>query len=488
MKRNKNHSQLHEISRREFLQELSFTAFTVSPILSGLLSHRLANAAVLTAPVSPIVHLHLSGGWGHHGTFVGGLASGAMISRTTMNAHGIASGFGNPTPGAGILTNFGAPIYDGTISAFTAGLLASLSPEAQANVRIVNVMCRSKNDSDDVNYGLLPMISKLGSVGRIGSTAGFSNSESGNGVNPLISDPAAQRLVVGKMSDIISAAAFSKTLAAHGQGLLEKLSRSMVDLANARVRSRSRNEREKQFSDVMKGSFQEASARVNPTNGTAAADLNPKRDASVQVPFGLTATTDPNEETSNGFLNSSDVTLRQAAMTKAVLDGNLSAVAFRLDGYDYHQVAQSTTNPTNNRAGTLVGRILQAAHNKQKPVGIFLTTDGGLSANGAFNTTDPSSPQFSGDREEFSGSAYIFYAPSGSPGQKSKQLGAVDPMNGQVLGNTPVGTDRLATAAVFYNHLLLTGNRSAAEELLELAGFSRQEIDAIRAMPAIFQL
>lgn len=489
------------LTRREFMLERALptlTAVSMSPVIDAMIRHSNAMAeGVPTSSWIALMHVHLSGGWGFNGTFVGKTTSGSILDREAMRQHGITTNMADPT-GSLVTLDGGGQMYPETHSSFTRGLNSTASADARRGLRLVVYHAESPDDNTSDNpSGISPLLTLAGMGGLLASAAGTTNSESGNGTLALASNPAAARLTVGTTGDIINMLAFSKVLSNYGTPMYERLARGINDLSTERIARISGQNR-----DVLRNASEAAAQdflqKVTPAQTPDL--LNPSKDPLVASAYGLSDTA-TNTFTSGG--NASNAKNIQATIVKSALDGNMGPGAFQFGGYDYHQNAQGdidgSTNGTTNRAnflaGETVGRMIQAAHNKQKPIAVWISTDGGLQANLNHNFTDLNSAQYQGDRGRYSGAALFIYFPTqvsggtvttSAPTQRVTNVGAVDGPSGMVLTGQVTGNLRMATAHAFYNMALLSGNGQAALSALALAAYTRNEIDALVAMPSLF--
>ena len=72
---------------------------------------------------------------------------------------------------------------------------------------------------------------------------------------------------------------------------------------------------------------------------------------------------------------------------KMVINGYAGAGTVTMGGYDYHGQGRNTGENRNFRAGRCIGACLEYAARMQKPLMIYVFSDGSLSASGAPNMT-----------------------------------------------------------------------------------------------------
>lgn len=103
---------------------------------------------------------------------------------------------------------------------------------------------------------------------------------------------------------------------------------------------------------------------------------------------------------------------KAGTIAKLVLDGMAGAGVVSLAGYDYHGQGRATQDTKDLEAGRTIGRFLEAAARKGKPVMIYVYTDGGVSARaaGAVNGIFP----FVSDSGQRSAALTFVYKPGGT--------------------------------------------------------------------------
>ena len=72
---------------------------------------------------------------------------------------------------------------------------------------------------------------------------------------------------------------------------------------------------------------------------------------------------------------------------KMVINGYAGAGTVTMGGYDYHGQGRNTGETRNFRAGRCIGACLEYARRMNKPLMIYIFSDGSLSANGVVNNT-----------------------------------------------------------------------------------------------------
>ncbi len=130
------------------------------------------------------------------------------------------------------------------------------------------------------------------------------------------------------------------------------------------------------------------------------------------------------------------------------LIGNAGSVNLEMGGFDYHNGSRTAGDAKDRDAGATVGRIIEMAHLLQKPVFIYVTSDGSVVS------TDSESPgsAWVSDRGNAGMVYIIMYHPNGRPATSGPQIGHYN--SGQeaeeatAIGSSP----EVAAQAVFANY------------------------------------
>jgi len=101
------------------------------------------------------------------------------------------------------------------------------------------------------------------------------------------------------------------------------------------------------------------------------------------------------------------------AVAKMVVAGYTGVGSIQLGGFDYHNIARSTTDQKDEAAGRVVGKLLKYAHLKQVPLMLYLLTDGGMSTTGVIQDVSGgvSRYRFDNDSKAISSVVILVYDP-----------------------------------------------------------------------------
>ena len=164
------------------------------------------------------------------------------------------------------------------------------------------------------------------------------------------------------------------------------------------------------------------------------ASLDPTKDANItSIPgFGL----------SNGSFANADIK-KTAAVMKLVIEGYAGAGTVEMGGFDYHNKSRSDTDNKDRAAGQAVGAVLEYAKKNNKPVMVYVFTDGSVSTNGSID----SSGKFvwTTDEDTTASVFFLVYNPNGRPILKnsaaSQQIGYFRPNGSVETSATPASNN-----------------------------------------------
>ncbi len=106
-----------------------------------------------------------------------------------------------------------------------------------------------------------------------------------------------------------------------------------------------------------------------------------------------------------------------AAIMKMVISGYAGAGTVEMGGYDYHGMGRSTGEVRDLNAGRCIGACLEYAARIQKPLMIYVFSDGGISANNVIDTSVDGRDKFMwiSDNESAAATYFLVYNPTGQP-------------------------------------------------------------------------
>lgn len=425
------------VTRREFLSAglLPFAASLMVPNWVSLLLPSSAQAQDAGACVDssgsmiPFVTLNLSGGAAMSANYLPMNAAGAPISSYSKMGLGnnqvpIEREFGN-VPFAGAVNGV-------LLSKMLIGIRAAASAATLANTAFVAIPCDSANDTAGNKFDVSGAVTKAGLIGTQMPTLGRVNNRTGISQAAAIVSPPAP-LVVDNYNALLSSVGYGATIGANlnaSQKLsLTKLVSNLNSSQTRKLASLTGGAPVKQLMDC-------AGIKNVDVVKLGADVVDPRKNSGVSQVWNI-----------NNNTNVGSRDLIFGSMVYNTLLGQAGASNLELGGYDYHGGTRANTDAKDQDAGTVIGRVLETARVLQKPVFVYVISDGSVFS----ADSETRDGMWVGDRGS-NGIAYmIYYNPSGRPATSGFQIGSFT--NNQAADTTFItgSNPELAAAAVFAN-------------------------------------
>ncbi|MEP7311338.1 MAG: hypothetical protein ABI859_02040 [Pseudomonadota bacterium] len=419
------------VTRRQLLSAgfIGGSATVLVPgILGSLLSNR-ASANVITnldaagldaslcgisagAGKIPFICFDLSGGANIAGSNVLIGREGGQLDFLTTAGYSKLGLPGNMTPNLPTFTDttFGLAFH--TDSAFLRGMkLRATTPATAANTSGTIIAARSENDTGNNPHNPMYGVFKAGADGQLLTLIGSQSSDSGgNSMAPAsMIDLAVRPTKVDRASDVTGLVDTGElgTLFSNPQDAVSVLESMAVlsdrKLAKVDTRIAARDAAIKKFSQC--GYVK--SAYLAEAFGSPAA-LNPSLDARIVGPTGIWTQAEYDGE--REFQ-------KTAAVMKMVIDGNAGAGTIQMGGFDYHTGDRMTGEGRDFRAGQCIGACLEYARRANKPVMIYVFSDGSLSSNGMIDNSVGGRGKgvWTGDNQSTAASFFLVFSPAARP-------------------------------------------------------------------------
>lgn len=449
------------VSRRDFLAcgLIPFSASLIAPSWLNLLLPSQAHAdpvcAAAASGMIPFVTLNLSGGAGLQANYVPmdqglQLLPSYQVMGLGDNQLPIETEFGG-VPFAGV-----DPTNNVLISKFLQGLRQK-APEAIQKTAFIGVCVRSRDDSADNNFSVDGLLAKAGLIGTQLPNLGINNN-TGTGINQRASFVSPQApLIVNSLNALTGALGYAGAIGTQlnkaQQQSLAKLISNLSQSQTKSLLSMSSGTATKQLIDCAGVKTGEVLVQNNVVDPRLDASVG----ASMSTLWGVNANTAVNNRS---MIFSSSV--------YNVLNGQAGAASLELGGYDYHDNTRTTGDARDLDAGLNAGMILQSAYLMNKPLFLYIVSDGAVSS---ANSATRNSPWVS-DRGTAGMSYILYFNPQGRQATKSYQLGWFT--SGQVADDRFItgGSAELAAAAVFANYLQLNGKLGQFTNIVQSASLS----------------
>jgi hypothetical protein len=141
--------------------------------------------------------------------------------------------------------------------------------------------------------------------------------------------------------------------------------------------------------------------------------LNPLLDPNITSIFNAT-------DLQNGDI------LKAACIMKLVIGGYAGAGTIQLGGFDYHTGNRTAGEARDTLAGRIIGGVLEYARLSNRPVMIYVFSDGAVSSNGSADANAGGKPVWTSDNGTCAATFFLVYSPTAKPRLKTgaqRQLG-----------------------------------------------------------------
>jgi hypothetical protein len=236
---------------------------------------------------------------------------------------------------------------------------------------------------------------------------------------------------------------------------MTRLSHSKADLAQTRLGAA----QEAELRRLVKCGYVKSTYLAD--NFRSPAALNPNLDPHIvgqaSQPAGITPIFTAAEYNADGEFR------KAAAIMKMVINGYAGAGTVTMGGYDYHGQGRNTGEIRNFRAGRCIGACLEYAARMNKPLMIYVFSDGSLSANMQLNNTADGRGKFdwASDNQSTASSFVLVYNPGRRPELRSatrRQIGSMSMSADVVTTSSPAANAvNQLVETVILNYMALHG-------------------------------
>ncbi len=422
-------------TRREFLGYgmIPFAARALVPGALGLLTAPFSQANAANCPQEsagsvPFVTLNLAGGAGLSANYMPLDAGGTPLASYSKMGNG--SGANVPAR----ISEFGNGNFS-TTSQFIVGIRSQATQAARDNTAFVAGCVQSRDDSAENAFDASGMAFKGGLVGSILPNLGTRGTPTGINQKPSTLSPPPP-LVVSSFANISNSIGFTAALR---NGMTNDQRNRVADLASRLTGSQARRLASINSAKHVTTLVECAGIKNTELVAGGASAVDPLQDptvgAAIGTLYGINANTNGEQRVFS-------------AMVYNALMGNAGTINLERGGYDYHDGTRALGERLDREAGEAVGRMLQMAHLMQKPIFIYVTSDGSVVST---DSADPGSNWVS-DRGNAGMFYLIMYRPTGRPSVTGPQIGHYN-MGQEAEETTPIGNSpETAAQAAFANY------------------------------------
>jgi hypothetical protein len=377
-------------------------------------------------------------------------------------------------------------------SQFLAGILEKTSETTRAMINGAVIAARSENDTGNNPHNPMYGIYKAGAAGALLRLCGSSSSMSGgNSMAPAsLIDPAARPTKVDRPTDV--------TGLVDTGGLIGLLSRddtvavmeAMYRISNEKLSAvDTQLARDEVIKQHVRCSYAQSADIVSQFGGV---DLSPL--------------SDPDIVGENGIFSVAEMADREfsktASVMKLVLDGPLQsngragayagAGTITMGGYDYHTGDRATGESRDLRAGRCMGAVLEYAAKKQKPLMMYVFSDGSVFSNGMTDDSQGGRGKgvWTGDNQQTASVFFLVYNPTSRPElmggsaeeiARKQQIGFMRSTGDVETSSSPAANNVNALVeTVVLNYMALHGEQGRFNEVIGGQG-SFANLDAMTA-------
>jgi hypothetical protein len=411
------------VSRRDFLSTGLTTgaATVVLPAAMTLFGSRAAHADVLTDLAGigsagcgitggsgkiPFICFDLSGGANIAGSNVLIGKQGGQLDFLTTAGYSKLGIPGNMTPNLPTFTDSSFGLAFHTDSAFLRGMKMRAAVATAANTNGTIIAARSENDTGNNPHNPMYGVARTGARGELLTLIGSVSSDSGgNSMAPAaMIDSRVRPTKVDRASDVTGLVDTGElgTLFPDPNDAVAVME-SMAVLTHRKhgaVSTGLTNDAAvKQFN---KCGYVKSAYLAERFNNPAS--LNPAIDTKIVGAGGIF--TQAEYDADREFQ-------KTAAVMKMVIDGNAGAGTIQMGGFDYHTGDRSTGEVRDLRAGQCIGACLEYAARTNRPLMIYVFSDGSLSSNGMIDNSVNGRGKgvWTGDNQSTAASFFLVFRP-----------------------------------------------------------------------------
>jgi hypothetical protein len=464
--RHQDHSRPR--TRREFVAQSFMTgaATVVGPSLAGMLLYPQAAKATLAGDIqTAVTNCNITTGAGKIPFICFDLAGGGNIAGSNVLVGGpkgqldflsVAgySKLGLPgsmvpsasTTGSNVDASFGLRFH--ADSAHLRGMKLRASAKAMAGTNGTVIPALSQNDTNtnphNPMYGIYQFGARGGLLNLIGSESSMSG---GNSMSPPT------MVISAAMPTKVSSSQDSKGLVSTGQlgtllplpadvtNVLESMKRisdAKYNVVSAYPANSTLNTTVIGPNGIQACGYTKAAYIVDKYNSPSA--VNPDVDTNIVGPTGIFSQAE--------YSANSDYQ-KTAAVMKLVIDGNAAAGTIEMSGFDYHTGDRATGEARDLNLGNCIGACLEYAARVNKPVMIYVFSDGSLASSGMIDNSVGGRGKgvWTGDNQNVASTYFLVFNPAGKPvpaqsnPEMSLQIGNFNPDGSLNTTGSPAGNN-----------------------------------------------
>ena len=481
------------VTRRDFIRQgfISGAGTVLAPSIFGLLGSNPAHALsadleALKAPAEcdiastgggkiPFICFDLAGGASFAGSNV--LVGGPGGAEDLMTSAGYSKmgvpgdrlpDFAETDPAEASFVNRSLGLPFNNESSMLAGILENFTTPTNTNGAIIPA--RSDNDTGNNPHNPMYGIHKAGAVGELMALIGSRNSISGgNSMSPAaMIDLTVRPTKIDRQSDVKGLVDTGELVKKIGKEnatrVMEAIQRiSAAKMAKVNIDPGATTEvDELAITKQVNCGYVQSADLVERYGDPAALDVD--SDTDIDAAFGG----------AGNYLTDGEFR-KTASVMKMVVNGYAGAGTITMGGYDYHTGNRTTGDARDLRAGRCIGACLEYAKRKNKPLMIYVCSDGSVASNGTPDGAAGGKLVWTGDNSSTAASFFLVYNPGGTPQlftgdglteAQHQQLGWYRPDASVETAATPAANNvNLLVETVILNYIALHGDIDGTDHI-----------------------
>ena len=334
-------------------------------------------------------------------------------------------------------------------SAFLRGMLEKTSTTTRAGVNGAIIAARSENDTGNNPHNPMYGLAKYGSKGELLTLIGSENSDSGgNSMAPaMLMDVTNRPTKIDRTSDVTGLVDTGElgTLFTNPTDTVAVME-SMARISQAKLgHVDTQLPTDTDVKNLVQCAYIKTADTVDRFNNPAA--LNPSVDPLITGTGGVFGPDFGNDREFE----------KTAAVMKLVVDGLAGAGTISMGGFDYHTGDRATGELRDLRAGRCIGACLEYAARKNKPLMIYVFSDGSLSSDGSVDSSVDGRGKgvWTGDNQQTAAAFFLVYNPPASGGRPVLMTSGAGAPRHQQIGYFSAGGDVVNSSSPAANNVNL---------------------------------
>jgi len=368
-------------------------------------------------------------------------------------------------------------------SAFRRGIMSIVSPTTAENINGAVIPARSDNDTGNNPHNPMYGIALAGAKGNILTLAGSENTDSGgNSMLPAaMYDPELRPTKVDRPSDVVNLVDTGDLVGILSKEDATKVMESIYRLSDQKMFNvETLVNKDADIDRAVRCGYLKAADIADRFGGTP---IDPGLDADIVSDAGGIFTT---AQFTAGDRDAREFQ-KTASVMKLVMNGFAGAGCVEMGGYDYHGGRRAEGEVKDFRAGQCMGAALEYAARLDKPLMLYVFSDGSLSSNGAIDNTDDGGGkgEWTSDNSSTAGAFFLVYNPPRLGGRPVlRGLDVADQLQHQQIGHmtadgsvqrsaTPMANNvNLLVNSVILNYMALHDEVGAFGNIYQSLGIS----------------